>query len=94
MLVVTLVVMTERVKVRSGNADPLCVPVLSILRKEVMDVMKKMYQVPALKVFGTISQLTQGIKQLQAPSDGNYLGSLDNPLNGSCHCVCPTNNVP
>ena len=54
---------------------------------------KRMYRVPRLITHGTVTQLTRqtngpiGIKQLAAPSDGNYLGSLDNPLNGSCICI-------
>ncbi len=47
---------------------------------------KRAYTTPVLKVHGTVRELTQGIKQLGAPSDGNYLGNKDNPLNGSCHC--------
>ena len=45
---------------------------------------KRSYTVPKLMVHGTVMQLTQGIKELKAPSDGNYLGNKDNPLNGSC----------
>lgn len=47
--------------------------------------MKRSYVAPRLEVFGTVEQLTQGIKQIASPSDGNYLGAQ--PLNGSCHCV-------
>lgn len=50
----------------------------------------KMYHAPQVKVFGTVEQLTQGIKDIKEPSDGNYLGTQ--PLNGSCHCVCPPTN--
>lgn len=47
---------------------------------------KRSYRTPKLKVHGTVKQMTQGVKQLQAPSDGNYLSNKGNPLNGSCHC--------
>ena len=50
-------------------------------------MMKRSYTTPQLKVHGTVQQLTRGIKELKAPSDGNYLGNKDNPLNGSCCCV-------
>ena len=47
---------------------------------------KRAYVVPMLKVHGTVRDLTQSIKQLGDPSDGNYLGNKENPINGSCHC--------
>lgn len=48
---------------------------------------KRAYVTPQLKVHGTVRELTRGVKQLGSPSDGNYLGNKENPLNGSCHCV-------
>ena len=47
---------------------------------------KQRYAAPRLKQHGSVKQLTLGIKELKTPSDGNYLGNKDNPLNGSCHC--------
>ena len=47
---------------------------------------KRDYSAPKLTVHGTVTQLTQGIKELKAPSDGNYLGDKEHPLNGSCCC--------
>ncbi len=49
---------------------------------------KRAYTTPQLKVHGTLKALTQGIKQLGSPSDGNYLGNKDNPLTGSCTPCC------
>lgn len=46
--------------------------------------MKQTYSVPQLKVHGTVSELTRGIKQLGNPGDGLYLGNKENPLTGSC----------
>ena len=48
---------------------------------------KRSYATPRLTVHGTVKQITKGIKELKAPSDGNYLGDKGNPLNGSCTCI-------
>lgn len=58
----------------------------AIYQNEESTMKKTGYQRPRLKVHGTVKQLTHGVKQLTAPSDGNYLSNKDNPLNGSCHC--------
>ena len=48
---------------------------------------KRSYSMPTLKVYGSVAQLTHGIKYLCETSDGNYLQSKLQPLDGSAVCT-------